>query len=790
MSGEAESEAEDALERLTATGEVLLVGVRHHSPAMSAVMDALLDRFAPARVMIELPADLQPWMPHLAHPETRAPVALAGVGAEGEDLAFYPFADFSPELVAMRWAAARGIAMEAIDRPLAAPPIARHAAPPPEASGPTLLARLLARFEAPDGEHLWDHVVEARAPGASPESVRRAGLMLGWALRIDAARGGGVSRRELARETHMRSRLASARARGERVAVVVGAFHVGALVDPPIAFAPVADEPAASRAELVSSLVPYAFELLDARSGYPAGIRDPALVERRLAALREGPDACEALTGAVLVEVCRAMRRRKHVAGVPDAQEAARVALDLARLRGLPAPSGRELMEALETALGRGELLGRGRVIARACDEVLVGDRRGALAPGTPRSGLAPHVHAVLGELRLPGPDTKEPETLRLDPRRSPLDRRRHVALARLSVAGVPYGTEVRSEAAGSIETLGRVWRVAWAPATDAMIELVALRGVTLRQVAEGVLRRERERMVAEDRWVGAARVTLLSRAAEAGLGALVDELAREIVGPFLDEAGLADLVAAHTLLTRIGAGHVPGLPNDPALALADVPAYVLPADVDVRRLVAAAVRSLDGLLGSDREEDARAMLDLVRLFEADAGEALGDGRVGWAIDRLAREGAPLVMGAATALRITLGRAPASELGEAMAGWLDVAATHEGRRALARRLRGAMLVAAPLFESSSEAVDHVIGRVEALDDDAFLARVAALREGFDGSSPAARARLLDGLTERDGARAAAGRALDVTLDDDPAELARFAAADRAGEEALASWPRA
>jgi hypothetical protein len=784
-----DGEAERALERLSEKASTLLVGVRHHSPALSAAMDALLDRFAPTRVMIELPKDLERWVEHLAHPELRAPVALAGVRDDGSDLAFYPFADFSPELVAMRWARAHGVPIEAIDRPLAAPPIARETlAQDAERQGPTLLDRLLRLFEAPDGEHLWDHVVEARAPGADPEKVRRAGLLLGWALRTDASLRGGVAPRDLARETHMRRCIAAARARGDRPAIVIGAFHAAALVDPPMLFTPL-EEPESPPSTIVTSLVPYAFELLDARSGYPAGIHDPGLVDRRLAALREGPEACEALVSTALVEVCRAMRRRKQVAGVPDAQEAARVAIDLARLRALPAPSRRELMEGLETAIGRGELLGRGRAIARACDEVLVGSRRGVLAPGTPRSGLGPHVHALLSELRLPGPDSTAADTIRLDPQRSALDRRRHATLARLSVAGVPYATEVRGEAAGGIETLGRVWKVEWTPATHAMIELAGMRGVTLRQVAESVLRREAVRLAEEEKLVSSVRVTLLARAAEAGLGALVDELALTLVGPFLDEAGLAELVQAHALLGRIRAGHLPALPVDPALATTDVPSHALPAEIDSSLLVAAAVRALDGLLGSDREEDARAMLDLVRLFESgDAGERLGDGRLGWAIDRLATEGAPLVMGAAIALRIALGRAEASSLGDAMGGWLDVAITPDGRKALARRLRGAMIVAAPLFESSTEALDRVVTRVEALDDDGFLARVAALREGFDGLSPAARGRLLSVLTERYGGVDAAGRGIDVVLDDDPAELARFAAADRAGREALASWP--
>src|SRR5205823_12970078 len=110
----------------------------------------------------------------------------------------------------------------------------------------------------------------------------------------------------------------------------------------------------------------------------------------------------------------------------------------LARLRGLPAPGRRELVEALQTCLAQGEPLGRGRAIAAAMGRVLVGHRSGSLARGTPRSGLGPHVEELVARLRLPGAGADQTAEVRLDPLRSELDRRRHVALHRLEACGVP----------------------------------------------------------------------------------------------------------------------------------------------------------------------------------------------------------------------------------------------------------------------------------------------------------------------------------------------------------------
>ncbi|MYW30514.1 DUF5682 family protein, partial [Streptomyces sp. SID2119] len=106
-------------------GLPFLIGVRHHAPSLAAAVPALLDAAAPDVLLVELPAEFQPWLGWLAHEETRAPVALAAVPADGpgagggQGPAFYPFADFSPELAALRWAARNGVPAVACDLPLA-----------------------------------------------------------------------------------------------------------------------------------------------------------------------------------------------------------------------------------------------------------------------------------------------------------------------------------------------------------------------------------------------------------------------------------------------------------------------------------------------------------------------------------------------------------------------------------------------------------------------------------------------------------------------------------------------
>nr|WP_240981700.1 MULTISPECIES: DUF5682 family protein [unclassified Streptomyces] len=741
-----------------------LLGVRHHSPALAAVVPALLDAADAEVVCVELPADFQPWLGHLADPETVAPVALAGTG-EGGRLAFYPFADFSPELAAVRWARARGAEVVCCDLPLGDPGWSAGREPAGAAgTGRRLFAEALsAAGTGRDGDDLWDRAVEVLAPGCAPEAVRRAALGVGWALRADAE----VPATDLAREARMRRVIAEAGAGGRRVAAVIGAFHAPALVPGDAKQDPAAPGPSAEGAgeATVTSFVPYSFDLLDARSGYPAGIRDPRWQQ---AVFEAGgvPERLREAAAAALTGLCRELRRAGHTAGTGEAAEALRLACDLAALRGLPAPGRGEVLEAVTTVLGQGEPLGRGRALARALEAVFVGTVRGRLTPHAPRSGLGPSVEEELAELRLPRPDEPEPREVRLDPLRSKLDGRREVLLQRLLVIGASYGEPVAVASTGDGTALGTKWRLTWTPSVPARLDLAGVRGVTAAQAAAGTLAETARREAADGGPTPGQVLAGLAAAARCDLPELVGDRLREAAEVLPASAGLAELLDALDLLEGLRRGHYPGTVEGTRTA----------AGALAGELLDAAVRALPGLAGSDAPSDAAA---LVALADRAAARQLGL-RMDRALAELAADGSPLVQGAALAVRVLLDLDPATGLGERAAGWIDGASGPEARRALAKRLAGVLTAAGPLLQMSPDALGPLLDRVDTLADQEFLDRLPALRGGFDALSPAARERLLTTVAERLGDR------LDLSLDAPAELLALWAAADAAGSAALAS----
>lgn len=739
------------VDELVACREPFLIGVRHHSPALAIAVPRLLDDFAPDVLAVELPTEAAGWLDLLTHPEAEAPLALAF--SRAAELAFYPFADFSPELSALRWARSRDVPVVCIDLPVAER--AGYAEQPPEdeqspedeqpaeggrpAGDDRGVRALRGLARSDDSQEIWDRLVEARAPGASAEELRVAALAHGWALRV----GSAIDPLTAAREAHMARAVAAEALSGRRVAAVVGSFHAAALAGP-AAEAPdvqprAQDDPPpveqpAGPDDVAACLVPYTFAQLDSRSGYPSGIRDPAwqqaVCESRLDAHRIRSEAT-----AFVTRITRELRAVGLPAGPAEAAETARMALDLASFRGLAAPSRRELIEAATTVLAQGEVLGRGRAVAEALERVLVGRRRGRVAPGTPQSPLRARIVEELRALRI---DPDAPVQLSLTPLRGSTDLACSVLLTRLSVGGIVYASRAESGTWRGAKVLATTWSCRWSPSTDASIELAAARGLTPEQVATSQLL-----TTVVSGPDDAARLLLDAAGCASGPGV---RRALQVIAPLAATAGFADAVALGTALAEVGECRVPGAEL--------LPEGLARQAIELRSaLTAAAVRELGGIAGSDNPDDALALAvfsDLGRERPLTLRAALR---------RMLTEGSPLMQGAAAGVLL-------DEADAVVPSWL-VAHTPEARRALSRRIVGLLAAAGPRFDTAPATL-ALVDRVNGLADAEFVALLPALRGGFDCLSERAREQLLGGLAHE------LGRARALTLSpDDALAAARY-----------------
>src|SRR5262245_10083383 len=106
--------ADGAAERLH------IFGIRHHGPGSARSLLAALERLDPATVLIEGPPDANDIIAFATSPAMAPPLAILVHGQDDPaNASFYPFAIYSPEWQAMRWATAKGRSVRFIDLPAA-----------------------------------------------------------------------------------------------------------------------------------------------------------------------------------------------------------------------------------------------------------------------------------------------------------------------------------------------------------------------------------------------------------------------------------------------------------------------------------------------------------------------------------------------------------------------------------------------------------------------------------------------------------------------------------------------
>src|SRR5262249_13518087 len=143
-----------------------------------------------------------------------------------------PFAEFSPEWQAIRYALAHEVPVRFMDLPVAAR-LGRQTQVPtgeePEHEDPRHdpIALLAAAAGYSDHELWWEHQVERRSDAAGLfDAIREA-------MQTLRAETDPLAEDEALREAHMRATIRAAIKEGrERVAAICGAWHAPAIADP------------------------------------------------------------------------------------------------------------------------------------------------------------------------------------------------------------------------------------------------------------------------------------------------------------------------------------------------------------------------------------------------------------------------------------------------------------------------------------------------------------------------------------------------------------------------------
>ncbi|MGW0909803.1 DUF5682 family protein [Streptomyces sp. NPDC002853] len=466
----------------------LLLGVRHHGPGSARAVRAALEAGAPRVVLIEGPPEADALVALATDEGMRPPVALlAHVVDEPGRSAFWPLAEFSPEWVAIKWAAGAGVPVRFMDLP-AAHSLARSegtegaqddAEGAPGEPGSTEdtevdavridpLAVLAETAGYDDPERWWEDVVEHRAGGGDAFAPFDAlGEAMG-ALREEYGTGGHD--RDLVREAYMRLQVRAAQREfgADEVAVVCGAWHVPALRQKVAVAADRALLKGLPKVKVDMTWVPWTHRRLSRASGYGAGIASPGWYGHLFGA----PDRP---VERWLTKVARLLRDEDRMVSSAHVIEAVRLADTLAVMRGRPLPGLTETTDAIRAVMCEGSDV----PLSLVHDKLVVGDVLGEVPDSAPAVPLQRDLTRLQRKLRLK-PEALERE-LELDLRKD-TDAARSRLLHRLRLLGIGWGEPVRSR--GSTGTFRETWRLRWEPELSVRVAEAGVWGTTVMAAA------------------------------------------------------------------------------------------------------------------------------------------------------------------------------------------------------------------------------------------------------------------------------------------------------------------
>jgi hypothetical protein len=456
--------------------QVFLFGIRHHGPGSARRLVEALDALEPVAVLIEGPADASNLLPMLADPEMVTPVALLTYAEDDPARAtFFPFADYSPEYQAARWAVRHGIAPRFIDLPASdrldkggseiKDETAASAEEDPVSRDPIGALANAAGYD--DGESWWSDVIEEN-PASGPVFAAVADAMT--ALRAES---GSLPAREAAREAHMRIEIAkTVKECDGPIAVVCGAWHVPALSERRNLAADRELLKGRPKVKIKATWAPWTAPRLARASGYGAGVGAPGWC----AHLWETSNSAD--RGAVwLAKVARVLRERGHFVSTASLIDAQRLGTALAALRNRPAPGFEELREAAIACLCNGERAAWDDVAA----ELLIGSGVGSIPAATPLAPLLEDLQRQQKATRLKPEALERALTLDL---RSDSGLLRSTLLHRLNALDVPWGRLM--DAGRSRGTFRENWQLRWEPEFAVRLVEHLVYGSTIAEAAGG----------------------------------------------------------------------------------------------------------------------------------------------------------------------------------------------------------------------------------------------------------------------------------------------------------------
>ncbi|WP_243124420.1 DUF5682 family protein [Clostridium sp. AWRP] len=352
--------------------------IRHHSPACSYHLRNTIQEYLPQIILIEGPVDGNNIEESLSHEDSNPPFAIYYSYSDSKGLiddtrgkyrCYYPFLDYSPELIGIREGKKKNIETRFIDLSYADILINSK-------KGKGLLKKedklsynddyffeenefieeLCKREGCRSFNEFWEKLFEIQGLYISKEDFVKNMLSYCYLSRICSAKEDLISEGCIARETFMASKIQEACSVYNKVLVITGGFHTYGIID-------LLNKKVEFRLKKIDEkdkgvyVMPYSMEALDQLNGYSSGMPFPNFYEGVWKKLNESYETVyKNCVLSNIIQNGKKVRKNDGCLSTFDEICAFDMAQGLSNLRGKRQPGVYELIDSITSSFIKGDL--------------------------------------------------------------------------------------------------------------------------------------------------------------------------------------------------------------------------------------------------------------------------------------------------------------------------------------------------------------------------------------------------------------------------------------------------
>lgn len=614
--------------------QIKLLPVRHHSPACALQVRKVINDWNPTAILIEGPENANALIPVMVHEDTKAPFAIyysckdkkGKISEEkGHYKCYYPFLDYSPELVALREADKNKIPAAFIDLSygeiLQASEAGKGLLKEEEKSNynddyllfrSEYMKQLCEKTGLRNFDEFWEKYFELNGLMEDSDTWFSHLLTHCELSRKNTPKEELQGEGCLEREAHMAARILQKvleqGTQEKRILVVTGGFHTPALKtrlsdehwNETTLLAKKLVDNRKSDLEQSVYLMPYSMEAADALNGYASGMPFTGFYQKIWNNINiEKTDApYERAVLDMLVASGKELRKKEEAISTYDEICALQMAKGLALLREKPQPGAYELHDAVMSSYVKGEYNLATDIPIRVLRRLMTGDEYGRLCS---KADVPPIIHDF--ELQCRNFGLKTGSTIEREVTLSVFSGKKHRQMSmffhRMSFLNTAFVRRIKGpnlQLKKDKNLIREIWKYKWSVQVNAALIDVSVHGATIEEAVTSIVQEH----LRKDIGAGKAAL-LLTQVFEMGLAGQLEAVYERVHEQILKDSdfySITDALKSLMMMEELGG--------------------LYESELEFSELIHTAVRKLITLLPSMtgiKDENLNSCMDALKLL-------------------------------------------------------------------------------------------------------------------------------------------------------------------------------